>query len=74
RRYEVRVIVSFDGANKDTFEKIRRGADFKRVCDNAQRLNLAYEDTPLDIVPATYTSIQKKTNSNWKKSLKKSAN
>ena len=56
RRYEVRVIVSFDGANKDTFEKIRRGADFKRVCANAKRLNLEYEDTPLDIAPATYTS------------------
>jgi radical SAM protein with 4Fe4S-binding SPASM domain len=74
RRYEVRVIVSFDGANKDTFEKIRLGADFKRVCDNAKKLNSAYEDTPLDIAPATYTSIQKDNQSELDKiALKVSA-
>ena len=59
RRYEVRVIVSFDGANKTTFEKIRTGAKFERVCENVKTLNQAYEDTPLDIAPATYTSVQK---------------
>ena len=59
RRYDVRVIVSFDGANKSTFEKIRSGAKFERVCKNAETLNRAYEDTPLDFAPATYTSVQK---------------
>ena len=59
RQYEVRVIVSFDGANKSTFEKIRAGANFERVCKNAETLNRAYEDAPLDIAPATYTSVQK---------------
>ena len=59
RRYEVRVIVSFDGAQKATFEKIRAGANFERVCKNARKLNEAYEDTTLDITPATYTSVQR---------------
>ena len=73
RRYEVRVIVSFDGANKDTFEKIRCGANFKRVCDNAKRLNLAYEDTPLDIGPQHIHQYRRITNPNWIKSPIKSA-
>jgi pyrroloquinoline quinone biosynthesis protein E len=59
RRYEVRVIVSFDGADKPTFEKIRAGSDFERVCRNAKLLNKIYEDTVLDIAPATYTSVQR---------------
>ena len=59
RRYEVRVIVSFDGADALTFERIRRGASFERICENARGLNRVYEDAPLDIAPATYTSIQK---------------
>jgi len=59
RRYEVRVIVSFDGANKFTFEKIRAGANFERVCQNAKALNQAYGNAPLDIAPATYTAVQK---------------
>ncbi|MDD4415023.1 MAG: radical SAM protein [Oscillospiraceae bacterium] len=59
RRYEVRVIVSFDGANKSTFENIRTGAHFERVCKNVKTLNQAYEDTLLDIAPATYTSVQR---------------
>ena len=59
RRYDVRVIVSFDGAGAPTFERIRRGASFERVCKNTRALNRIYEDAPLDIAPATYTSIQK---------------
>jgi len=59
RRYEVRIIVSFDSANESTFEKIRAGASFEQVCKNAKALNLAYEDAPLNIAPATYTAVQK---------------
>ena len=59
RRYEVRVIVSFDGANKATFEKIRGGSNFERICESAKKLNRAYEDAPMDIAPATYTAVQR---------------
>jgi radical SAM protein with 4Fe4S-binding SPASM domain len=59
RAHEVRVIVSFDGADKVTFEKIRCGANFERISQNAAKLNRAYEDTPLDIAPASYTAIQR---------------
>ena len=59
RRYDVRVIVSFDGADAVTFERIRRGARFERICENARELNRLYEDAPLDIAPASYTSVQK---------------
>ncbi|MDR2570513.1 MAG: SPASM domain-containing protein, partial [Oscillospiraceae bacterium] len=51
--------VSFDGADTLTFEKIRRGSNFERICDSVSLLNRIYEDTPLDIAPATYTSIQR---------------
>ena len=71
RRYEVRVIVSFDSADALAFEKIRRGANFKRICENAKLLNKAYEDIPLDIAPATYTSIQKDNQSELVSIVKK---
>jgi sulfatase maturation enzyme AslB (radical SAM superfamily) len=58
RKHEVRVIVSFDGADKANFEKIRCGANFERICQNAAKPNHAYEDAPLDIAPASYTAIQ----------------
>jgi len=58
-RYEVRVIVSFDGASKAIFEKIRTGANFERVCSNAEVLNHIYSDKSLDIAPAVYTSVQR---------------
>lgn len=59
RANEVRVIVSFDGADKATFEKIRCGANFERICKNSANLNRAYEDVPLDIATASYTAIQR---------------
>lgn len=59
RDHKVRVIVSFDGADKNVFEKIRRGAKFERICDNVKKLNKAYDDMPLEIAPTSYTSIQK---------------
>ncbi|MCL2352922.1 MAG: SPASM domain-containing protein [Firmicutes bacterium] len=59
RGNEVRVIVSFDGADKAAFEKIRRGAVFERIRENAKKLNRAYKDTPLDFAPSIYTSVQK---------------
>ena len=70
RRYEVRVIVSFDGANKSTFEKIRSEANYERICENAKKLNQIYEDTPLDIAPATYTAVQKDNQSELSKIVK----
>ncbi len=59
REYEVRVIVSFDSADKTIFEKIRRGAKYERICENAKKLNRAYEDASLVLAPASYTSVQK---------------
>ena len=32
------LIVSFDGADKETYEKIRVGADFDKVCENVRQL------------------------------------
>ncbi|MGD9344564.1 MAG: radical SAM protein [Candidatus Aminicenantes bacterium] len=32
------VVISIDGVNKNTFERIRRGADFERVTENVMRL------------------------------------
>jgi len=56
---EVNVCVSFDGADKATFEKIRRGANFERICDNLHKLELAYADTAIQKSPSIYVTIQK---------------
>ena len=42
RRNDVIVTVSFDAADKGTFEKIRCGADYERICGNLQALSAAY--------------------------------
>jgi len=59
RAREVSVIVSFDGADKEIFEKIRRGASFERVCGNLQKLSAAYSDIALHKSPQIYVTLQK---------------
>ena len=59
RKHEVFVIVSVDGADKTTFESIRRGANFDFICDRLVALSKAYEDVPIFDSPEVYTSIQK---------------
>lgn len=56
---EVNIIVSFDGADKETFEKIRCGAKFEQICDNLQKSSIAYAGMPIQKSPHIYTSIQK---------------
>jgi radical SAM protein with 4Fe4S-binding SPASM domain len=34
-----RLMISFDGAKKETFEKIRRGADFEKIISNIELIN-----------------------------------
>jgi len=59
RSREVRVCVSFDGSDKETFEKIRCGANFDRICDNLQKLSSAYSDVVIQNAPSIYVTIQK---------------
>jgi Predicted Fe-S oxidoreductases len=58
-RNEVIVTVSFDGADKATFEYIRRGASFERICDNIRNLTKVYANVSIGLSPGIYTSIQK---------------
>lgn len=59
KEQEVIVTVSFDGADKSTFEYIRRGANFERICTNLKRLADKYEGVQIQNAPGIYTSIQK---------------
>lgn len=59
RSNDVIVTISFDAADKETFEKIRCGAKFDRICGNIQRLTAAYTGVPARNAPGIYTSIQK---------------
>ena len=59
RENEVSVIVSLDSADEATFEKIRRGARFGQVCQNARNLAEAYADAPLELAPCSYTTVQR---------------
>jgi radical SAM protein with 4Fe4S-binding SPASM domain len=59
REMNVLVTVSFDGADKTTFERIRRGADFDRICRTLQKLSAAYSGLPLTDTPEIYIAIQK---------------
>ncbi|WP_171003578.1 radical SAM/SPASM domain-containing protein [Ruminiclostridium herbifermentans] len=58
-RNKVIVTVSFDGAEKTTFEHIRRGANFERIYGNVKKLTEVYEGVSIDLSPGIYTSIQK---------------
>ena len=70
RAYEIRVIISIDGADKSVFEKIRCGANFGQMCENAKKLNRTYEDAFLDFAPASYTSVQKENQNELSKIAK----
>jgi radical SAM protein with 4Fe4S-binding SPASM domain len=59
RSKEIRITISFDGADKNTFENIRRGANFERICENLKILAEAYSGIPVNKSPEIYTSIQK---------------
>ena len=59
REHNVFVIVSFDGADKKTFEDIRRGANFDYICDRLKALSKEYSDVPIFDSPEIYTSIQR---------------
>jgi len=59
RSRNIIVTVSFDGADKTTFENIRRGANFEKVCENIKNLTSAYSDVPVERAPEIYVSIQK---------------
>lgn len=56
---DVIVTVSFDGSDKETFEKIRRGGTFENICRNIENVARIYDNKPLDRSPGIYVSIQK---------------
>ena len=61
--YDVEIVVSFDGADKETFENIRRGGDFTKICSNLEQIaRLASNINPYR-APGIYISIQK---DNWR--------
>lgn len=55
----VELLISVDGADRSTFESIRRGADFERVMKNAEEAAMAYREFPAHRSPSFYISIQK---------------
>lgn len=61
--HDVEVIVSFDGADKATFEKIRRGGNFSRICANLEQISSLASNMNPYRAPGIYISIQK---DNWK--------
>lgn len=56
---DVIVTVSFDGADKDTFESIRRGSVFENICNNLESLSKTFDKNQIDKSPGVYVSIQK---------------
>lgn len=61
----IEVTVSFDGANKETFEKLRKGGNFEHICANLKKASEIAKNKNIskDRKPGIYTSIQKE---NWK--------
>ena len=59
RAEEVVVTVSFDAADQGTFEKIRGGSNFARVCDNLAELSKANAHVSVNKAPGIYTTVQK---------------
>lgn len=55
----VSVVISVDGADKETFESIRRGSDFERIMQNAKKAAERYSDFLIQYAPEFYISIQK---------------
>ena len=60
---DVQVTVSFDAADKETFESIRRGSHFETVCENLRALCNYSTSFERWRVPGIYVSMQKM---NWK--------
>ncbi len=54
----VLIAISVDGADKATFEAIRRGSNFERVMQNAKKAAAAYGKFPPHQSPSFYISIQ----------------
>mgnify|MGYP000853095296 FL=1 len=59
REQDIVVTVSFDAADKATFERIRGGSNFRRVCDNLRALSKAFSRVPINRAPGIYTTVQK---------------
>jgi len=60
--HDVEVTVSFDGANKDTFERIRRGANYDLICRHLKTIcRIAAKMAP-HRAPGIYITIQR---DNW---------
>ena len=53
----VETCVSFDGATAETFESIRRGRDFGRICENLESLATLTADWPATRSAGVYISI-----------------
>ncbi len=53
----VETCVSFDGATAETFESIRRGGNFSRVCENLETLAALTTDWPAKRSAGVYISI-----------------
>ncbi len=56
---QIKIAISVDGANKTTFEQIRRGANFEQVMRNAKETARAYGEVSAHELPEFYVSIQK---------------
>ena len=56
---KVSITISVDSADKNTFESIRRGADFERIIQNAEKTAYKYRNCDIRYSPEFYISIQK---------------
>lgn len=57
-KYSVRICISFDGSDKETFESIRCGGNFGKIKENAHNAAVAYSDMTVTVSPGFYVSIQ----------------
>ncbi len=56
---KVKITISFDGSDKNTFENIRCGSNFEQIINNAKNAALKYKDFPIEHSPEFYISVQK---------------
>lgn len=56
---KINITISVDGADKNTFESIRRGADFELIMKNAEKAAHKYSSFQIQYSPEFYISIQK---------------
>ncbi len=57
-----RLMISFDGAKKETFEKIRKGADFEKIISNIELLNNLKEKKSASIPELCFSTTLMKPN------------